>query len=794
MAVITFSSKPESRVVLLTVCMVALAGLLVSAASYAQAHKRAVSYEDAMETELEHTGLAYGQTAQIILDLVASSAPETFTTLLQQATQDPAAILSSLAPNGGDLQNPALGYEIWIESASAPGSYELAFRHYTSEERTAEEDPVIQPLIERTATTGQPAAVASEFDEDINYTFLVRPSGQPGFIVAVTLDASREFGFIHAQRNDALRGAIILSIATIAFVSVIGGVLSFFVSRTLTNRKRAEEALRDQARRDSLTGLLNHAATIEELAVLAANEGDGRSHAVAMADVDGLKAINDTYGHRIGDAALLAVAKALVEPGVLVGRYGGDEFIAILPGADRSAGERYREAVREKLASARLTDPESGSRVPVAATMGLAIYPEEAGSIADLISISDSAMYAAKRQRPVGPAGETLPPPLRDDRAAKMVGEIVPLLTSPGDLSQKLRLVAHRLSVGAAYDAVDFSLFAPDPGAPLAQTTFARGPGELVEAWNREQHTDSPQPHPLRLLFGRTSRPVILDDPWNTELLLEPQRDILRAGKLRSVLVAPMIWQDQLVGSLGVASRQEAAFGPRDAQFLAAVATQVTAIVRMATLVDELQASSTHLEEAREETVMLLASAAEAHDGATGRHLQRVRALVEALARELGQTQQEAGALGLAAVLHDIGKLFVPEAVLAGAGPLDDAGWELMKRHTTLGQQFLTGHSGFELATTIARHHHERWDGAGYPDGLAGEQVPEAATIVTVADAFDAMTRGRPYRRPRSLTRAVREIKTCSGTQFSPRVVEALLRLHARGELAPPAPALEEAA
>jgi len=191
---------------------------------------------------------------------------------------------------------------------------------------------------------------------------------------------------------------------------------------------------------------------------------------------------------------------------------------------------------------------------------------------------------------------------------------------------------------------------------------------------------------------------------------------------------------------------------------------------------------------------MLLASAAEAHDGATGRHLQRVRALVEALARELGQTQQEAGALGLAAVLHDIGKLFVPEAVLAGAGPLDDAGWELMKRHTTLGQQFLTGHSGFELATTIARHHHERWDGAGYPDGLAGEQVPQAATIVTVADAFDAMTRGRPYRRPRSLTRAVREIKACSGTQFSPRVVEALLRLHARGELAPPGPALEEAA
>jgi len=203
----------------------------------------------------------------------------------------------------------------------------------------------------------------------------------------------------------------------------------------------------------------------------------------------------------------------------------------------------------------------------------------------------------------------------------------------------------------------------------------------------------------------------------------------------------------------------------------------------MATLVDELQASSTHLEQAHEQTVMLLASAAEAHDGAAGKHLQRMRALVEALARELGQSEQEASALGITAVLHDIGKLFVPETVLTSTGPLDAEGWELMRRHTTLGQQFLTGHTGFELAAAIARHHHERWDGSGYPDGLAGTAIPEPATIVAVADAFDAMTRGRPYRRARSVEATIEEISDCSGAQFSPHVVAALLRLHKRREL-----------
>ena len=184
-----------------------------------------------------------------------------------------------------------------------------------------------------------------------------------------------------------------------------------------------------------------------------------------------------------------------------------------------------------------------------------------------------------------------------------------------------------------------------------------------------------------------------------------------------------------------------------------------------------------------EETVMMLAAAAEAHDDATGRHLRRVRALSEALARELGYSDKEAADLGLAAVLHDVGKLSVPDWLLTHPGRLDSEAREIMKRHTTWGAEFLSKRPGFELARTVALSHHERWDGSGYPNGLAAQAVPEAAAIVGVADAFDAMMTDRPYRRRLSLEAAVAEIARCSETQFSPRVVEAFLRLWRHGEL-----------
>jgi diguanylate cyclase (GGDEF)-like protein len=481
------------------------------------------------------------------------------------------------------------------------------------------------------------------------------------------------------------------------------------------------------------------------------------SLALAMVDVDGLKAANDTHGHQAGDELLTCVAQALMRDGAVVGRYGGDEFVAILPGAERAAAEAYRERVLETLAGATLRDPDSGARIDVVASIGLAIYPEEADAVEDLIRLSDSAMYASKRKRAM--EGGVLRS-RRDgaDPAAKIVGEIVPFLTSPGSLEEKLHLVASRLSAADDYAAVEFTLF---DEADDASTDDGR----------------------IAQVLRRTHRPIIIEDVPSNLLVSAARRRAAAENGLCSALVAPMVWQGEVVGALNVASTRPFAFGPRDAQVLGAVATQVTSIVQTSAMVDELQDASNRLLQAHTETVLMLAGAAEAHDVTTGRHLQRVRALAEALALELGHDARSAKEIGLAAVLHDIGKIRVPDYVLASASQLSDDEWRLMKQHTVWGGEFLAARGGFELAAQVARCHHERWDGTGYPDGLAGDEIPEAAAITAVADSLDAMISDRPYRAGRPPEDAVREVEAWSGRQFSPTVVQALLRLWERGEL-----------
>jgi diguanylate cyclase (GGDEF)-like protein/PAS domain S-box-containing protein len=172
------------------------------------------------------------------------------------------------------------------------------------------------------------------------------------------------------------------------------------VLRDISERKQAEEVLREQARRDPLTGALNHGAIVKAMRGLISDDERVAPWAVAMIDVNRLKVTNDTYGHPVGDAVLVAVAAALSRDGALVGRYGGDEFVAILPAANRKAAERYRSEARDALASVAVTDPETGEGVPVEASIGLALYPEDARTLADLIKVSDREMYATKRQRP----------------------------------------------------------------------------------------------------------------------------------------------------------------------------------------------------------------------------------------------------------------------------------------------------------------------------------------------------------------------------------------------------------
>lgn len=565
-----------------------------------------------------------------------------------------------------------------------------------------------------------------------------------------------------------------------------GGAPSGYMSviRDLTERKREQEDLLDQTKRDGLTSVLNHGALVEAMYALPAD--DDQRHSIVMLDVDGLKVTNDTYGHAMGDAILRAVAQGLAEDKqeAIVGRYGGDEFVVLLPRTDRDGADDYRERMLAKFDGMTISGANNDVRIPVCVSIGVATYPDDADEIGAALNLADNAMYSSREDQPPEAAQERSRRVLSKERAARLVAEIVPLLTRSGTREDKLAMVAQHLSAGAGYDGVNFEVIG-DAEPPSWQTAHVRAPKDIVEAWLHEE--SQAQNHPLGRILEQTRRPVFLDKVSTDERLTEKERDLLTAIGFKSGMVVPMIWQDRVVGMLSVGSKSEKGFHSWDAQFLTAVASQVTAIVFMTTLVEELQAATDNIKAAHAETVMMLASVAEANDNTTGRHLRRVRAVSEALAKELGYSDEEADDVGLAAVLHDIGKIQVPGEILNKTGSLSDQEWSIMKRHTVWGAEFLRGRRGFALAEIVAHSHHERWDGTGYPAGLKGDDIAEAAQITTVADTFDAMTNDRPYRKGRSTEEAIEEVLACSGTQFSPRVAEALKRLYDRGALLPEA-------
>ena len=160
-------------------------------------------------------------------------------------------------------------------------------------------------------------------------------------------------------------------------------------------------------------------------------------------------------------------------------------------------------------------------------------------------------------------------------------------------------------------------------------------------------------------------------------------------------------------------------------------------------------------------------------------HVTDVTSLAVAVARSLGMETERLDEVARAAELHDIGKIAIPETILDKPGPLDDAEWAFVRRHTIIGERILMAAPALTPVARIVRSTHERWDGGGYPDGLAGEEIPLGARIVGVCDAFDAMTTDRPYRRSISEAEAIAELRRSGGAQFDPAVVEEFCRARA---------------
>ena len=191
---------------------------------------------------------------------------------------------------------------------------------------------------------------------------------------------------------------------------------------------------------------------------------------------------------------------------------------------------------------------------------------------------------------------------------------------------------------------------------------------------------------------------------------------------------------------------------------------------------EQLEAALESLRLAYRETVRSMAYVVEAKDAYTGQHLERCRVYGNTLLDAIGVASDYPNA-EFGFLLHDVGKVGVPESILNKPGPLTAAEWRVMRTHPTIGSQILAGIPGMDDAAEIVRCHHEMWSGDGYPAGLAKEAIPLPARVFQVVDAFDAMTTDRPYRASMGAERAVEELLRVSGTQFDPEVVSAFVAI-----------------
>jgi putative nucleotidyltransferase with HDIG domain len=346
--------------------------------------------------------------------------------------------------------------------------------------------------------------------------------------------------------------------------------------------------------------------------------------------------------------------------------------------------------------------------------------------------------------------------------------EIDRAISAGTDLTFTLNVLLEQAAARLGVDAADILLYDP------ARLTldYAAGRGFRTAAL---RHTR------LRPGEGCAGRAVL-----ERRILHIPDLRVRRTDFLRSPLLAaegfvayyaaPLIAKGNIVGVLEIFHRAPLSADDEWLRFLDTLAGQAAIAVENAQLFTGLQRANVELMLAYDTTLEGWSRALELRDEETQGHTRRVTELTLRLARALGMSEEQIVHVRRGALLHDIGKMGVPDSILLKPGPLTEAEWAVMRNHPIYAYGLLQNIAYLRPALDIPYCHHEKWDGAGYPRGLAGEAIPLAARLFAVADVWDALTSDRPYRPAWSKEKALEYIREQSGRHFDPQVVEVFLR------------------
>ncbi|MGB2668428.1 MAG: diguanylate cyclase [Candidatus Acidiferrum sp.] len=412
--------------------------------------------------------------------------------------------------------------------------------------------------------------------------------------------------------------------------------------------QRAQE----QAITDGLTGVKTHRFFMEALSSeWKRSSRAGRSFALVLMDLDRFKFVNDFYGHLEGDLVLQRVGQILetnCRRSDVVARYGGDEFVILMPETTMEQARQLSSKLRGWIASDPLLREKN-----ISASFGIASYPLHGSAPQELIQVADASMYLSKHQ-----------------------------------------------------------------GGNTVSTAEHIDPNE-ARRWKRDV---------LEAYLGVTLKRLFSTGPEAFEEIYQRLRQF--SDSLPSTEATGLACTD----------------GPRA------------------------------LPQSILDTVTSLAYAIDAKDQYTQGHSQKVSAYAALLAEALGMSETEVEEVRLGAVLHDVGKVGISEQILNKSGPLNPEEWETMKTHVTFGGKLLEPLEALERIRQMVLHHHEFFDGSGYPEALSGQNIPLGARIITIADSYDTITSDRSYKKGRTAEEALAEVERCAHTQFDPELVVTFLR------------------
>jgi hypothetical protein len=296
-------------------------------------------------------------------------------------------------------------------------------------------------------------------------------------------------------------------------------------------------------------------------------------------------------------------------------------------------------------------------------------------------------------------------------------------------------------------------------------------PPDFPDAYRRAPLAD--HPHIANCLV--TGDPLWVADAA-TEPMTPAESGICEARGLRSILYVPLLVDGAPAGAFIVASSgRTRECGPTDIDLCRTLAHQISLAVTNAQLHDSLVEANRQLARAYDATLEGWAVALEMRDQGTKGHADRVERLTMRLVAEMGVPPEQWEHVRRGTLLHDIGKMVIPDSILQKPGPLTDDEWKVMRTHPQKAQDMLATIDFLGPASVIPYCHHERWDGTGYPQGLIGEDIPLVARIFAVVDVYDALISNRPYRSGWSHERAIAHIREQAGRHFDPKVVEAFL-------------------